>query len=166
MLRSMPPNAISSRPVAVTTMSASSSPRGEGDAGRGERVDGVGDDLGRSVGDRLVEVGGGDDAEPLIPRLVGGFEVGVHRVTGWQVAFGDPPGAGARPSGSPSGNKEDTQRDQHVSVAGDVVRRGWAAPSATGRSSDPAGRTGTGIRWWALRHRHVPDGRHHRRDEG
>jgi hypothetical protein len=54
--------------------------RRQPDARLGERVDLVGDDLGGPRGDRLEQVAVGDDAEPLVPRVVAGREVGVDVV--------------------------------------------------------------------------------------
>ena len=79
----MPPRKSRLRPVAVTTTSASSSRAGlELDPALGEGLDAVGDDLGAAVGERLEEVGVGDQAEPLVPGVVARLEVGVDVVAG------------------------------------------------------------------------------------
>ncbi len=52
----------------------------ECDTGGVEMVDVVGDHVGAAVGDRGVQVGVGDQAHPLVPRVVPGFEVGVDVV--------------------------------------------------------------------------------------
>ncbi len=54
----------------------------------GERLDGVSDDRRASGADRLEQVGVGDHAEPLVPRVVARPEMGVDRVPLRQVALG------------------------------------------------------------------------------
>ena len=53
--------------------------RREPDAGLGERLDRVGDDLRAAVGERLEQVAVGHQAEPLLPGVVVGREVLVDR---------------------------------------------------------------------------------------
>ena len=57
----------------------------ERDAGGVDMVDVVGDHLGAAVGDGGVQVGVGDQAQPLIPRVVARLEVGVDVVAVGQV---------------------------------------------------------------------------------
>ena len=73
--------------MAVTMMSASSScARPEPEAGLGKGLDVIGDDRGGAVRDGPEQIAVGDEAEPLVPGVVAGGEVGVDVVAGRQLA--------------------------------------------------------------------------------
>src|SRR6202034_2711555 len=84
-------------------------------------VDVIGDHLGAAIADRDVEVAIGDQAQPLVPRVVARLEVGVDVVALGQVAhrdLADPPLHEAR---CLAGQQPDQAFQQRVTLPDDRV---------------------------------------------
>ena len=98
----------------MTTISAfSAAPLSSAIPSCREARDPVGDDLDLAPADRLEEIGVGDEAEALVPRIVAGAEMAIDVIARRQIGNGELAQGGAHPVrlGAGAVEEEDGQQD-------------------------------------------------------
>ena len=141
-------------------------PGGQPDPGLGERLDRVGHHRRPARPDRGEQVAVRDEAEPLVPGVVRGPEVGVDRVAVRQLPAYARPSAAAASAGAPAARAGRAA----ICMPTFLPRpRRVASLSGSRLCSSPAARPGRQrhhVARRALQHRHVRRVGGHRRDQG